>query len=78
MNEMARQKVIPAQEEAKSIVIHDRQYEQILDDGRVDGIFREALACGYGMTGPIPSARLRRSSFKENDSRTEYEAHERL
>ena len=44
MNEMIRRESIPAQAEAKAIVIHDRPYEQILDDGRIDGIFGEALA----------------------------------
>lgn len=44
MNEMIWRESIPTLEEAKTIVTHDRPYEQILDDGRIDGIFGEAIA----------------------------------
>ena len=44
MNEMIGWKNIPAHEEAKTVVIHNRPSEQILDNGRIDGIFEEVLA----------------------------------
>lgn len=44
MNEMIGWESIPAHEEAKTIVIHNRPREQILDNGRIDGIFEEVLA----------------------------------